>query len=93
MSEKPSIHKALRSILCARHFDAEIIVMCVRWYLQYKLSYRYLAEIMAGRGVSVAPSTILRWVQHYAPEFEKRWNRFARSVCTQSTARSWQVDI
>jgi hypothetical protein len=59
----------------------------VRWYLQYKLSYRDLAEIMAERGISVAPSTILRWVQHYAPEFEKRWNRFARPV-----GGSWRVD-
>jgi transposase-like protein len=53
----------------------------------YKLSYRDLAEMMAERGVSVAPSTILRWVQHYAPEFEKRWNRFARPV-----GGSWRVD-
>jgi putative transposase len=33
--------------------------------------------MMAEHGISVAPSTILRWVQRYAPEFEKRWNRFA----------------
>ena len=68
------------------HFDAEMIVLCVRWYLGYKLSYRDLAEMMAERGVSVAPSTILRWVQHYTPEFEKRWNRFARPV-----GGSWRV--
>jgi transposase-like protein len=70
-----------------RHFDAEIVVLCVRWYLQYKLSYRDLVAMMAERGVSLAPSTILRWVQHYAPEFEKRWNRFARPV-----GGSWRVD-
>jgi len=70
-----------------RHFDAEIIVLCVRWYLAYTLSYRDLAEMMAERGVCVAPSTILRWVQRYAPEFEKRWNRFARPV-----GGSWRVD-
>jgi transposase-like protein len=44
-----------------RHFDAQIIVLCVRWDLGYKPSYRDLAEMMAERGVSVAPSTILRW--------------------------------
>jgi transposase-like protein len=43
--------------------------------------------MMAKRGISVAPSTILRWVQRYAPEFEKRWNRFARPV-----GGSWRVD-
>jgi hypothetical protein len=58
---------SLDELFKARHFDAEIIVMCVRWYLAFKLSYRDLAEMMAERGVSVAPSTILRWVQHYAP--------------------------
>jgi transposase-like protein len=59
----------------------------VRWYLQYKLSYRDFVAMMAERGISLAPSTILRWVQHYAPEFEKRWNRFARPV-----GGSWRVD-
>jgi transposase-like protein len=53
---------SLAEIFKGRHFDAEVIVLCVRWYLAYKLSYRDLAEMMAERGVSVAPSTILRWV-------------------------------
>jgi transposase-like protein len=70
-----------------RHFDVEIIVFFVRWYLQFKLSYRDLVAMMAERGVSLAPSTILRWVQHYAPEFEKRWKRFVRAV-----GGSWRVD-
>ena len=61
-----------------RHFDREIIVLCVRWYLRYKLSFRDLVEMMAERGLSLAHTTIMRWIQHYAPEFEKRWNRFAR---------------
>jgi transposase-like protein len=58
-----------------RHFDREIIVLCVRWYLRYKLSFRDLVEMMAERGLSLAHTTIMRWIQHYAPEFEKRWNR------------------
>jgi hypothetical protein len=61
-----------------RHFDREIIVLCVRWYLRYKLSFRDLVEMMAERGLSLAHTTIMRWIQRYAPEFEKRWNRFAR---------------
>src|SRR5271170_7393856 len=63
-----------------RHFDREIIVLCVRWYLRYKLGFRDLVEMMAERGLSLAHTTIMRWIQHYAPEFEKRWNRFARPV-------------
>ena len=47
---------------------------------EFKLSYRDLVAMMAERGVGIAHTTILRWVQHYTPEFEKRWRRFARSV-------------
>jgi hypothetical protein len=49
-----------------RHFDREIIVLCVRWYLRFKLSFRDLVEIMAERDLSVAHTTIMRWVHHYA---------------------------
>ena len=70
-----------------RHFDQEIIVLCVRWYLRYKLSFRDLAEMMAERGLFLAHTTIMRWIQCYVPEFEKRWNRFARPA-----GRSWRVD-
>jgi len=70
-----------------RHFDHEHIVLCVRWYLRFKLSFRDLVEMMAERGLSMAHTTIMRWVHHYAPEFERRWNRFARP-----SGRSWRVD-
>ena len=55
-----------------RHFEAEIILLCVRWYLRYSLSYRDLEEMMRERGLHVDHTTIYRWVQHYAPELEKR---------------------
>jgi transposase-like protein len=45
-----------------RHFDREIIVLCVRWYLTFKLSSRDLVQMMAERGIVLA-HTILRWVQ------------------------------
>ena len=48
-----------------RHFDREIIVLCVRWYLRYKLSFRDLVEMMAERGLSLAHTTIMRWIQRY----------------------------
>src|SRR6202021_1200276 len=78
---------SLDELFKGRHFDREIIVLCVRWYLRYKLSFRDLVEMMAERGLSLAHTTIMRWIQHYAPEFEKRWNRFARPA-----GRSWRVD-
>ena len=66
-----------------RHFDREVIILCVRWYLRYKLSYRDLVEMMAERGLSLAHTTIMRWVQRYVPEFEQL-NRI-------STMGSWLI--
>jgi transposase, IS6 family len=43
-----------------RHFEAEIILLCVRWYLRYSLSYRDLEEMMAERGLHVDHTTIYR---------------------------------
>ena len=51
-----------------RHFDREVIILCVRWYLRFKLSLRDLVEMMAERGLSLAHTTIMRWVWRYAPE-------------------------
>ena len=70
-----------------RQFDRDIIILCLRWYLRFKLSFRDLVEMMAERGISLAHTTIMRWIARYVPEFEKRWNRFARRVGT-----SWRVD-
>src|SRR5437588_3270890 len=70
-----------------RHFDQEIIVLCVRWYLTFKLSSRDLVQMMAERGIALAHTTILRWVQRYVPDFEKRWKRYALPV-----GDSWRVD-
>src|SRR6266436_10281351 len=63
-----------------RWFADEVILTCVRWYLRFKLSYRDLAELAGELGVRVAPSTILRWVIRYVPEFEKCWQAYERPV-------------
>ena len=65
----------VESLFKGRHFDGKIIVLCVSWYTSFKLSLRDLVIMMADRGVTLTHTTILRWVQHYLPEFEKRWNR------------------
>jgi transposase-like protein len=70
-----------------RHFEQEIIILCVRWYLAFKLSSRDLVQMMAERGITLTHTTILRWVQRYVPEFEKRWSLYARPV-----GDSWRVD-
>jgi IS6 family transposase len=55
-----------------RHFEPPIILLCVRWYCRYQLSYRDVEEMMRERGLGVDHSTIFRWVQRYAPEINKR---------------------
>lgn len=69
------------------HYEGEIILLCVRWYLRYALSYRDLEEMMSERGLSVVHTTIYRWVQRFAPELEKRM----RPNLKQSND-SWRVD-
>jgi transposase-like protein len=51
-------------LFAGRHFQAEIIVLCVRWYLSFRLSYQDLVRMMGERGLAMAHTTILRWVQH-----------------------------
>ena len=70
-----------------RRYTPEVIELCVRWYLTHRLSYRDLAAMMAERDVAVSHTTIMRWVQRYVPEFERRWGRFATP-----TGSSWRVD-
>jgi transposase-like protein len=70
-----------------RHYQSEIILLCVRWYLRYALSYRDLEEIMRERGLQVDHSTIYRWVQRYAPELKKRCQPHLKA-----TNDSWRVD-
>ena len=55
-----------------------MIILCVRWYLRYPLSYRDLEEMMAERGLWVDHSTIARWVLHYAPILNRRIRREMR---------------
>ena len=75
------------SLFCHRWFADDVIITCVRWYLRFKLSYRDLAELARELGVSVAPSTVLRWVARYAPEFEKCWQAYERPI-----GDSWRMD-
>ena len=81
------MRKRRPALFKGRHFEAEIIIACVRWYLRYALSYRDLEELMAERNLHVDHVTIWRWVQHYASELAKRCRRDLRR-----TNASWRVD-
>ncbi|MBD1847526.1 IS6 family transposase [Cyanobacteria bacterium FACHB-63] len=69
------------------HFLPEIILLNVRWYCRYSLSYRDLEEMMQERGVAVDHSTLNRWVLKFAPELDKRIRSFLKP-----TNDSWRVD-
>ena len=58
-----------------RHFEPEIIVCAVRWYLRFSLSYRDVEELLMERALPADHTTIWRWVQRYAPELNKRCRR------------------
>jgi IS6 family transposase len=70
-----------------KHYEGEIILLNVRWYLKYPLSYRNLKEMMIERGIQVDHSTIMRWVHQYSPEIKKNIRRHLRP-----TNDSWRVD-
>jgi IS6 family transposase len=70
-----------------RHFQADIILCAVRWYLRYALSYRDVEELLRERGVSVDHTTVFRWVQRYAPELDRRCRPYLRA-----TNDSYRVD-
>ena len=68
-------------------FPKEIILVCIRWYSVYALSYRNLEEIMQERGVSVDHSTVNRWAIRFLPLLEKVFRKHKRPV-----GISWRMD-
>lgn len=49
-----------------------MILLAVRWYCRYPLSYRDVQDLLAERGITVDAATIYRWVQKFGPEIRKR---------------------
>jgi len=70
-----------------KHYQPDLILLTVRWYLRYNLSFRDLVEMMKERGLSISHTTIMCWVHQYSPELDKRIRRHLKS-----TNDSWRVD-
>ena len=70
-----------------KHYQPDIILLTVRWYLRYNLSLRDLVEMMEERGLFLAHTTIMRWVHQYGPELNERIRKHLKS-----TNDSWRVD-
>ena len=69
------------------HFEREIVLWNVRWYVAYPISYRQLEEMMEGRGVEVDHSSLTRWVLKYAPLLDQAFRARKRRV-----GGSWRMD-
>ncbi|PEP92132.1 IS6 family transposase [Bacillus toyonensis] len=70
-----------------KHYQPDIILLTIRWYLRYNLSFRDLVEMMEERGLSLAHTTIMRWVHQYGPELKKRIRKHLKL-----TNNSWRMD-
>src|SRR5438876_405464 len=68
-------------------FPPEIIVLAVRWYLRFGLSYRDVEELLAERGIEVDHVTVFRWVQRFTPLLVD-----AARPCRHAVGDRWYVD-
>ena len=71
-----------------RHFAKKLILMVVRWYVAYPLSYRNVEELMKERGLSLDHATAQRWVVKYAPQLEKEFSKKHK----RQSGGSWRMD-
>jgi transposase-like protein len=76
-----------RSAFTGFCFPPEVIVLAVRWYLRFALSYRDVEELLTERGVQVDHVTIYRWVQRFTPLLAE-----AARPCRHAVGDRWQVD-
>ena len=63
---RPPVHQA-SSAFAGFRFPPEVILLAVRWYLLFGLSYRDLEELLVERGIEVDHVTLFRWVQRFTP--------------------------
>lgn len=69
------------------HFPKDIILMAIRWYVSYPLSYRHIEELMKERGIQLDHATVNRWVVQYSPVLETVFRKFKKPI-----GKSWRVD-
>jgi transposase, IS6 family len=87
MRRRPARVPAPRSGFAGFRFPSDVIMVAVRWYLRYGLSYRDVEELLAERGVDVDHVTIYRWVQRFTPLLID-----AARLCRHASGDRWFVD-
>jgi transposase-like protein len=86
-SRRPCPAPIARSAFAGFRFPPDVIVLSVRWYLRFGLSYRDVEELLTERGVEVDHVTIYRWVQRFAPLLAD-----AARPCRHTVGARWWVD-
>jgi transposase-like protein len=86
-TRRPRPAPATRSAFAGFCFPPDVIVLAVRWYLRFALSYRDVEELLAERGVEVDHVTVYRWVQRFTPLLAE-----AARPCRHGIGDRWQVD-
>jgi putative transposase len=79
--------EAMRRVVQRMHYPLEVMLVCVRWYAAYPLSFRNIEEMMAERGVFVDHSTLHRWSMKMLPVLAAAFRRRKRPV-----GKSWRMD-
>jgi transposase, IS6 family len=86
-TRRPRPAPTARSAFAGFRSPPDVIVLAVRWYLRYGLSYRDVEELLVERGVEVDHVTIYRWVQRFTPLLAE-----AARPCRHLVGDRWQVD-
>jgi transposase, IS6 family len=79
----PIVHSAFAGFC----FPPDVIVLAVRWYLRFSLSYRDVEELLAERGIEVDHTTVYRWVVRFMPLLAD-----AARPCRHAVGSRWQVN-
>jgi transposase-like protein len=77
----------MRSAFAGFRFPPDVIVLAIRWYLRFGLSYRDVEELLAERGIEVDHVTVYRWVQRFTPLLAE-----AARPCRHAVGDRWFVD-
>jgi IS6 family transposase len=86
-TRRPRPAPATRSAFAGFRFPPDVIVLAVRWYLRFGLSYRDVEELLAERGIEVDHVTVYRWVLRFTPLLVE-----AARPCRHAVGDRWQVD-
>jgi transposase, IS6 family len=86
-TRRPRLGPVPQSAFAGFRFSPEVIVLTVRWYLRFGLSYRDVEELFAERGIEVDHVTIYRWVQRFTPLLVEAARPYRHGVGDR-----WQVD-